>query len=66
MTTAYLYATGCGGTDPAQSAIPLSDIWTMISVTGINVVGGQCEVGLYIEGGLTNWLNADDFAFTPG
>jgi len=66
MTTAYLYATGCGGTDPAHSAIPLSDIWTAVSVTGIAVAGGHCEVGFYVEGNNPDWLNADDFAFTAG
>lgn len=66
MTTAYLYATGCGGAEPAHSAIPTSDIWTAVSVTGIAVAGGHCEVGFYVEGNNPDWLNADDFAFTAG
>lgn len=65
MTTAYLYATGCGGADPAHSAIPTNDVWTMVSVTDINVIGGRCEVGFYVEGNGADWLNADDFTFAP-
>ena len=63
MTSAYVYATGCGGPELAHAQIPPSDAWTMVSVAGIDVVGGRCEVGFYVEGSGTDWLTADDFAF---
>ena len=64
ITTAYLYATDCGGADPAHAVVVTNDTWAKVSVTGIEVVGGHCEVGFYVEGGGADWLNADDFTFT--
>jgi hypothetical protein len=61
ITTAYLYATDCGGADPAHAVVVANDTWVRVSVSGIEVVGGHCEVGFYVEGGGADWLNADDF-----
>jgi len=65
MTNAYLYATGCGGAEPPHVDIPLGDVWAQVSVPNIAVVGSQCEVGFYVEGISSEWLNADDFSFQP-
>ena len=65
ITTAYLFATDCGGADPAHATVVASDTWVKVTLTGIEVVGGHCEVGFYVEGGGADWLNADDFALAP-
>jgi hypothetical protein len=45
--------------------IPLTEPtqWLDVEVTGIEVVGGSCEVGIAIDSKATNWLNADLFTF---
>jgi hypothetical protein len=65
ITTAYLFATDCGGADPAHATVVTSDTWVKVTLTGIEVVGGHCEVGFYVEGGGADWLNADDFTLVP-
>lgn len=65
LKSTYIYAKGCGGTDPPQVPITLSDIWHQVSIPTIDVVGGKCEVGFYVDGAAFSWLNADDFAFEP-
>jgi hypothetical protein len=61
---AYMFARGCGG--PAQQVnIPISTPtgWDQVSIVGIQVTGGSCQVGFYIDASATNWLNADGFTF---
>lgn len=60
-----IWARDCGGTDPAPVQVPLTDAsqWLNVEVTGIEVIGGSCEVGLSIDSNPTNWLNADFFSF---
>ncbi|HYP87298.1 MAG TPA: hypothetical protein VEQ59_04080, partial [Polyangiaceae bacterium] len=58
-----LFARNCGGDDPEPVVVPLTDPaqWLNVELTGIEVTGGSCEVGLSIDSNPTNWLNADDF-----
>jgi hypothetical protein len=60
-----MFARNCGSTDPAPVPIPLTEPtqWLDVEVTGIEVVGGSCEVGIAIDSKPTNWLNADLFTF---
>lgn len=60
-----MFARHCGGADPEPVPVPLTDPsqWLNVEVTGIEVVGGSCEVGLSIDSNPTNWLNADLFTF---
>jgi len=62
---AYILATGCGGAN-RQVNIPLTapTQWLDIQLSGIDVVGGRCEVGFYVDSNAGNWLNADAFSFT--
>jgi hypothetical protein len=60
---AYIFAKGCGG--PAQQvSIPLTSPtgWDPVSMT-IQVSGGTCQVGFFVDSSATNWLNADGFSF---
>ncbi|RYZ09882.1 MAG: hypothetical protein EOO73_03095 [Myxococcales bacterium] len=60
-----LYATNCGGKDPTPTAVlPAGDaVWSPVLLEGIEVKGGSCTVGLYIDSNKLNWLNADLFTF---
>jgi len=62
---ASLFARNCGGVAPEPIPVPLTDPsqWLAVSLTGIEVSGGSCEVGLSIEATAENWLNADLFSF---
>lgn len=59
-----MFARNCGGA--ALAPLPLSstavDEWLPVELTGIEVVGGSCEVGLSIESNPGNWMNADLFS----
>jgi hypothetical protein len=60
-----LYARNCGGADPDPVDVPITSgtEWLPVSVAGIEVSGGSCEVGLSIDSNQENWLNADLFTF---
>lgn len=60
--TAYIYAS-CGGANQ-QVDIPITGptSWLLVSVTGITVTGGSCEVGFFVDASATDWLNADAFS----
>jgi hypothetical protein len=59
-----MFARNCGGVDPEPVPVPLTDPsqWLNVEVTGIEVVGGSCDVGLRIDSNPVNWLNADLFS----
>jgi hypothetical protein len=61
---AYMFANGCGGA-AQQTTIPISTPtgWDPVSITGIQVTGGTCQIGFYVDANATNWLNADGFSF---
>lgn len=65
QNSAVLFARNCGGTDPEPVDIPITagTEWVAVSVTGIEVSGGSCEVGLGLDSQQENWLNADLFSF---
>jgi hypothetical protein len=63
---AYMFARNCGG-DDSELPIPPTDAsaFTVFAITGIEVSGGSCEVGIAIDGNAVNWLNADKFSLEP-
>jgi hypothetical protein len=60
---AYVYSKNCGGPDQ-RTDIPVTQptAWEQIGVT-IDISGGVCEVGFYVDASATEWLNADAFSF---
>lgn len=60
----YLFARDCGGED-RQENVPLTAAtqWLEVGIGGIDVVGGGCEVGFFVDSNPANWLNADAFSF---
>ena len=55
-----LYAKGFGGTDKSTS-IGSESAWTNLSITGIAVTNGQCDVGVTTSG---QTVTVDDFTLT--
>ena len=60
----YLFASGCGGLDRRHDLQPtLPTQWLAAELTGIEVVGGSCDVGFFVDANPNNWLNTDLFSF---
>jgi hypothetical protein len=61
----YVFARGCGG-DDRQLDVPqtLPSQWLEVELTDIDVVGGRCDVGFFVDANASNWLNADLFSWT--
>jgi len=60
----YLFASGCGGLDRRQDVPqPLPSQWLDAELTGIDVSGGSCDVGIVVDANPNNWLNSDLFSF---
>ena len=57
-----LFARGCGGTDKATSLAPAT-AWTNVTLTGITVGNGQCQVGVSTSG---QTVTVDDVVFSRG
>jgi arabinogalactan endo-1,4-beta-galactosidase len=62
QTNCQLYAKNFGGTEK-NITLPVTSTWSQISITGINVTNGQCEIGLYSNAGAGQWCNMDDVEF---
>lgn len=50
-----------GSTLIANIPITSSTGWEQISISGIEVRAGSCQVGFYVDASATDWLNADGF-----
>jgi hypothetical protein len=61
----YVFARSCGG-DDRQLDVPqtLPSQWLEVELTDIDVVGGRCDVGFFVDANANNWLNADLFSLT--
>jgi len=57
-----LYARNFGGTEK-NLTLPATSTWTQITITGINVTNGQCEIGVTSTASANNWCNMDDVEF---
>jgi hypothetical protein len=58
-TGAQLYAKGFGGTDQSTSLAAAGSSWTNMTVSGIAVSNGTCQMGITTTAGT---ITADDFA----
>jgi hypothetical protein len=61
-----LFARNCGGAD-VELDVPqtLASQWHPTELTGIQVLGGNCQVGFLVDANAGNWLNTDLFSFEP-
>ncbi len=57
-----LYAKNFGGAEK-NYILPTTGNWTQITITGIQVSNGQCEIGLYSDAKAGGWCNMDDVKF---
>ena len=65
QNTAQLLAKNYGGaTRTAAIAATGGGPWVQVSVPGIVVSNGQCELGMYSNANAGNWLYFDDFTLT--
>jgi hypothetical protein len=62
-TGAQLYAKGFGGTDLNTSLSAAGGTWTKMSVTGIAVSNGKCDIGITTT---TGTITVDDFTLIKG
>jgi hypothetical protein len=60
QNSAALAAKDFGGTDlTASIARPIGN-WTLVSIPGINVTNGQCQVAIISDARANNWVQVDD------
>lgn len=59
----YVFARNCGGVDQTEVVATNSFPWHEVGISGINVVGGRCEVGFFVHGIPNDWLNVDLLSF---
>jgi hypothetical protein len=64
QTSAYLDVKNYGGADVRRD-LPQNGwpTWTQVSITGVQVTGGQATVGFYSKAGAGKWLSVDDVEF---
>ncbi|WP_088106001.1 glycosyl hydrolase 53 family protein [Halalkalibacter urbisdiaboli] len=60
--TSQMYVKNFGGTEK-NVAIPATNTWTQITITGINVTNGQAEFGFWTDANRNNWINVDYVEF---
>ena len=61
--TCQIYAKNYGGSEKV-CALPTSSTWKQITITGISVTNGQCEVGLWSDANSGNYCSMDDVVFS--
>jgi hypothetical protein len=60
QNSAVLAAKNFGGTDMSHSiANPIKD-WTLVSIPGIQVTNGECQVAIISDAKANNWVKVDD------
>ena len=57
-----MYVKNFGGIEK-NIQIPTTNEWTQLSITNIEVINGQAEIGFWTDGYAGNWINVDDVVF---
>jgi hypothetical protein len=60
QTSAVLAAKGFGGPDMSYSLARQIGSWTRVSIPGIQVTNGKCEVAISSDAKANNWVQVDD------
>ncbi len=58
----YMNAKDYGGAE-LKVNVPVTGVWTQISIPNIRVTNGQCTIGFYSDGNGGNWFSVDDVEF---
>lgn len=61
QSVAQLFATGFGGAEIDVSVNTAMANWTHVSLPGIAVTNGACQIGVQTTASANQWLNVDDF-----
>jgi hypothetical protein len=61
QSIAQLFAKGFGGAEIDASASSAIASWSHLSIPGIVVTNGTCQIGVQTTATATQWLNVDDF-----
>jgi hypothetical protein len=61
QTTANLYASGYGGSEKDAALTKVMSGWTQVSITGIAIANGTCQVGVTTTAGASQSVTLDDF-----
>jgi arabinogalactan endo-1,4-beta-galactosidase len=59
---ARMEAKNCGSAQQNYN-LPVTNNWTQIALTNVNVTNGQCTIGFYSVAGANGWMNFDDVEF---
>ncbi|RZK24663.1 MAG: T9SS type A sorting domain-containing protein [Hymenobacter sp.] len=62
---AQLRAQNYGGPLLTTSVANATGSWVQVSISGIAVTNGQCEIGFYSQGQANQWFYFDDVTFAP-
>ncbi|HEY4187510.1 MAG TPA: family 43 glycosylhydrolase [Polyangia bacterium] len=63
QTSAQLFARGCGGAEQDAALTKAMTSFTQVSIAGIAVTGGQCQIGVATTAGANQSVTLDDFSF---
>ena len=63
QTSANLYASGYGGAEKDASLTKAMSGWTQVSITGIAVSNGACQIGVSTTAAANQSVTLDDFTF---
>ena len=63
QTTANLYAKGYGGSEKDASLTKAMTGFTQLSITGIAVTNGTCQIGVTTTAAANQSVTLDDFTF---
>ena len=58
----YFYVKGFGGEDKSVSIDKTGGDWKEFTITGIEVINGKCQVGIYSDGKANAWIRVDDLS----
>jgi hypothetical protein len=63
QSSAQLFASGYGGAEVDASLTKAMSSWTQVSIPGIQVTNGTCQIGAKTTASANQFLNLDDFTF---
>jgi hypothetical protein len=61
QAVAEVYAKGYGGAEKDYSINTAIGSWTQISISGITVTNGKCDIGVSTTASANQWVSVDDF-----
>jgi hypothetical protein len=64
QNSARVAARAFGGADLSASLAKPIDNWTLVSIPGIKVTNGKCQVAIISDARANNWLQVDDLSLT--